>query len=257
MRHFLLATLLLLASSFVLNSCDSSKKELQANIEAANKECPIDLGMVGEISSMEFDEDEDEVVMTMTISKDMPLKISALNKLKNTLKRTMMGNWAKSESGIELMKEIAKADSKITLVMQTEDTNENIRIKVSKDEVKDLAEGKIDPISPRDLLEIFVTSTNAQCPMQIDEFTILSMVSLEGSNFVYNYSVDENSVSIDAIEQNKAAIKANLKQALSAPDPMMKQMISVCKEANTGISYRYVGDTSGSVCIIKYSPSEL
>lgn len=161
MRHFLLATLLLLASSFVFNSCDSSKKELQANIEAANKECPIDLGIVGEISSMEFDEDEDEVVMTMTISKDMPLKISALNKLKNTLKRTMMGNWAKSESGIELMKEIAKADSKITLVMQTEDTNENIRIKVSKDEVKDLAEGKIDPISPRDLLEIFVTSTNA------------------------------------------------------------------------------------------------
>lgn len=257
MRHFLLATLLLLASSFVLNSCDSSKKELQANIETANNECPIDLGMVGEISSMEFDEDEDEVVMTMTISKDMPLKISALNKLKNTLKRTMMGNWAKSESGIELMKEIAKADSKITLVMQTEDTNENIRIKVSKDEVKDLAEGKIDPISPRDLLEIFVTSTNAQCPMQIDEFTILSMVSLEGSIFVYNYSVDENSVSIDAIEQNKAAIKANLKQALSAPDPMMKQMISVCKEANTGISYRYVGDTSGSVCIIKFSPSEL
>ena len=257
MRQFFLVTLLLLASSFVLNSCDSSKKELQANIEIANKECPIDLGMVGEISSMEFDEDEDEVVMTMTISKDMPLKISALNKLKNTLKRTMTGNWAKSESGIELMKEIAKADSKITLVMQTEDTNENIRIKVSKDEVKDLAEGKIDPISPRDLLEIFVTSTNAQCPMQIDEFTILSMVSLEGSNFVYNYSVDENLVSIDAIEQNKAAIKANLKQALSAPDPMMKQMISVCKEANTGISYRYVGDTSGSVCIIKFSPSEL
>lgn len=93
--------------------------------------------------------------------------------------------------------------------------------------------------------------------MQIDEFTILSTVSLEGNNFVYNYSVDENSVSIDAIEQNKAAIKANLKQALSAPDPMMKQMISVCKEANTGISYRYVGDTSGSVCIIKFSPSEL
>lgn len=256
MRHFLLATFLLFAS-FVFNSCDSSKKELQADIESANKECPMDLGMFGEISSMEFDEDEDEVIMTMTISKDMPLKISALNKLKNTLKRAMLGNWAKSDSGIELMKGIAKADSKITLVMQTEDTNENVKIKVTKDEVKDLAEGKIDPISPRDLLEIYVTSTNAQCPVQIDEFTILSTVSLEGSFFVYNYSINENSVSIDAIEENKVAIKANLKQALSAPDPMMKQMISVCKEANTGISYRYVGDTSGNVCIIKFNPSEL
>ena len=34
-------------------------------------------------------------------------------------------------------------------------------------------------------------------------------------------------------------------------------MISACKEANTGISYRYVGNTTGNVCVIKFSPSEL
>lgn len=244
-------------TSLFFYSCDSSKKALQAGIESANKECPMNLGMVGEISSMEFDEDEDEVIMTMTISKDMPLKISALNKLKNTLKRAMMGNWAKSATGLKLMEEIAKADSKITIVMRTENTDENIKIKISKDEVKDLAEGKIDPISPRDLLEIMVTSTNAQCPMQIDEVTILSSVSLEGTNVVYNYSLDEDVVTMDAIEQNKTSIKSNLKQALSAPDPTMKQMISACKEANTGISYRYVGNTTGNVCVIKFRPSEL
>ena len=177
-------------------SCDLSKKELRANVESVNSECPIDLGMFGEISSMEFNEDEDEVVFTMTISKDMPIKISALNKLKNTLKRAMLGSWAESEDGIKMMKEIAKADSKITIVMQTEGTNQNVKIKVSKDEVRDLADGKIDPISPRDLLEIYVTSTNAQCPMQVDELTTLSSASLEGDNFVYNYSIDESSISM-------------------------------------------------------------
>ena len=98
---------------------------------------------------------------------------------------------------------------------------------------------------------------NAQCPMQIDEVTILSSVSLEGTNVVYNYSLDEDVVTMDAIEQNKTSIKSNLKQALSAPDPTMKQMISACKEANTGISYRYVGKTTGNVCVIKFRPSEL
>lgn len=34
-------------------------------------------------------------------------------------------------------------------------------------------------------------------------------------------------------------------------------MIGVCKGANTGISYRYVGNTTGNVCVIKFSPSEL
>ena len=244
-------------TSLFFYSCDSSKKELQAGIESANKECPMNLGMVGEISSMEFDEDEDEVIMTMTISKDMPLKISALNKLKNTLKRAMMGNWAKSATGLKLMEEIAKADSKIKIVMRTENTDDKIKLKIYKGYIKNFADGYKDPISPRDLLEIMVTSTNAQCPMQIDEVTILSSVSLEGTNVVYNYSLDEDVVTMDAIEQNKTSIKSNLKQALSAPDPTMKQMISACKEANTGISYRYVGNTTGNVCVIKFRPSEL
>ena len=137
----------------------------------------------------------------------------------------MLGSWAESEDGIKMMKVIAKADSKITIVLQTEGTNQNVKIKVSKDEVRDLADGKIDPISPRDLLEIYVTSTNAQCPMQVDELTTLSSASLEGDNFVYNYSIDESSISMASIEENRESIKANLKQVLSGSDPTIKQML--------------------------------
>lgn len=89
MKHYLLATLLLL-TSFGFYSCDSSKEELKAKIEAANKECPIDLGLVGSISSYQFDEDADEVIITMTISKELPIKINVLNKLKNTLNPSLI-----------------------------------------------------------------------------------------------------------------------------------------------------------------------
>lgn len=256
MKHYLLATLLLL-TSFGFYSCDSSKEELKAKIEAANKECPIDLGLVGSISSYQFDEDADEVIITMTISKELPIKINVLNKLKNTLKRAMLGNWANSPSGRQLMKEIAKADSKLTFIMQLEEGNENLKIRLTKDEIKDLADGKIDPISPREVLEINVTSTNAQCPMQVDEYTTLSSAALEGNYFVFNYSIDENMVPIESIEQNEAAVKATLQEAIASPDPMMKQMIKVCKNANTGLKYRYVGDISGSACVITFEPSEL
>ena len=246
MKKLIFATFLMLAF-ITFYSCDSSKKKLQSGIETANKECPIDLGMIGEISSLEFDEETDEVIMTMTISKELPLNI----------KRSMLGAWAKSESGMMLMKEIAKADSKFTMVILAEESNESLRINVSKNEIKDLAEGKVDPISPRDMLEIMITSTNAQCPMQIENGIIMSSVSLEGHNFVYNYSVDENLVSIEALKQNKSAVKANIKQILSSDDMMVKQMVKICKEANTGIVYRYIGDVSGDVCIIKFSSSEL
>lgn len=85
MKKLVFATYLLLVS-FALISCNSSKKDLKLEIEEVNDECPLDLGLVGEISSVDYDEKTDEVVMTMTINKDLPLKLSALKQLKNTMK---------------------------------------------------------------------------------------------------------------------------------------------------------------------------
>lgn len=131
MKKLVFATYLLLVS-FALISCNSSKKDLKLEIEEVNDECPLDLGLVGEISSVDYDEKTDEVVMTMTINKDLPLKLSALKQLKNTMKRSVLGNWAKSESSLVLIEKIADADAKFTIVMQTADTNESLKIKISK-----------------------------------------------------------------------------------------------------------------------------
>lgn len=101
-----------------------------------------------------------------------------------------------------------------------------------------------------------VVSTNAQCPIQIDKVMTLSSVSLEKDNFVYNYSLDENTVSVESIEGNKDVLKANIKKLLLSGDPMMQELIRTCKEANVSILYRYIGDISGDVCIVKISSEE-
>lgn len=256
MKKLVFATYLLLVS-FALISCNSSKKDLKLEIEEVNDECPLDLGLVGEISSVDYDEKTDEVVMTMTINKDLPLKLSALKQLKNTMKRSVLGNWAKSESSLVLIEKIADADAKFTIVMQTADTNESLKIKISKKEVKDIAAGNIDSITPREMVDIMIASTNAQCPMQIDEVTVLSSVTLENNSFVYNCSWDENSVSIEEIDANKDVLKTNIKQLLLSEDPMTQELIKICKDANVCILYRYIGDTSGDVCLVKFSPEEL
>ncbi|WP_289202241.1 hypothetical protein, partial [Xylanibacter rodentium] len=176
--------------------------------------------------------------------------------LKNTMKRTVLGNMAKSESNMTLMEKIASADAEFTIVMQTAETNESLKIRISKEEVKDISAGNIDPITPREMLEIMVVSTNAQCPIQIDKVMTLSSVSLEKDNFVYNYSLDENTVSVESIEGNKDVLKANIKKLLLSGDPMMQELIRTCKEANVSILYRYIGDISGDVCIVKISSEE-
>lgn len=256
MRNIVYVACVMLAL-ITLSACGSSKEQLKADVEAANKECPLDLGMVGEMTSIEYDAEADEVVMTMTMNKDLPMKISALNSLKSTIKRAAMAQWVKDESVMDMMKEIASADSKVAIVMRSADGSESIKINVSRDEVKDLADGEVDPISPRDMLEIMVVTTNAQCPMTIDEVTVLSSVSIEGNNFVYNYSIDENYVSVADVEQNKAVLRASIKEKLSNPDQLIQKVVETCKNANAGLSYRYVGDISGDVSVINFSPSEL
>jgi len=154
------------------------------------------------------------------------------------------------------MEKIASADAEFTIVMQTAETNESLKIRISKEEVKDISAGNIDPITPREMLEIMVVSTNAQCPIQIDKVMTLSSVSLEKDNFVYNYSLDENTVSVESIEGNKDVLKANIKKLLLSGDPMMQELIRTCKEANVSILYRYIGDISGDVCIVKISSEE-
>ena len=37
----------------------------------------------------------------------------------------------------------------------------------------------------------------------------------------------------------------------------MAMFLKICKDADKGIAYRYIGDTSGDACIIKISVSEL
>lgn len=111
--------------------------------------------------------------------------------------------------------------------------------------------------SSKEQLKADVEAANKECPMTIDEVTVLSSVSMEGNNFVYNYSIDENYVSVADVEQNKAVLRASIKERLSNPDQLIQKVIEVCKNANAGLSYRYVGDVSGDVSVINFSPSEL
>lgn len=167
-----------------------------------------------------------------------------------------MGGFANSDESMALIREIAKADSKLTIVMR-DAAKESMKLKLSKSEVKDLADGNVDEITPRELLEITIVSANVQCPMQVDEATVLTSASLEGNNVVYEYSLNEEYVSIESVAENELSVKAQIKQNMRGNDPSIANLKKQCKAANAGILYRYVGNITGQVFNITFSPSEL
>ena len=256
MKKNVFATLLLLVS-VVFVSCSSAKKDLRAEVEAANKECPISAGIIGNLSSYEYDEANDEVIMKVSLSENLPLKLSVLSQLKPLIKKSALSNFTKADDVIRLMKDIAKADAKLTIVYQAAGSSENLKVELSKQDVQNVAEGKIEQLTPKESVEITLVATNAQCPMQVDEVTELTSVSLDGNTFVYHYLVDEDQVSMEELEAAKETLRESIKATLTSQDPTLHYFVDACREGNVSIQYHYVGNCTGEESVIEFSPSEL
>lgn len=256
MRKLLLVALTLFVSLFFI-SCDNSKDELRKQVEQMNRQCPIDLGIVGKASSIELNEAEDEVIYTITLGNRLPMKISALNQMKSALKRSIISNYAQDETMVAFAKAISKADAKLSYVYESGETNESTKITLSSDELKDIADGHITPISSLEQLQIEIMSTNAQCPMQIDQVTLMTSVTLEGKRFVYNYSIDERYISLEQLEAQESVIKSNIKTYFISNDPSIKRLVKLLKDTNSSVEYRYVGNITGTVYCISIPAAEI
>ena len=257
MKKILVAAFLALVS-FAFVACDNAKKRLQTEIENVNEtSCPMDMGMVGELTSVEYDPDENEVTMTVTFSANLPIKPSSLSGMKNTVKRVMFTGWMNNSDVTKTFKDIADAKASLCVVMQKAVGEDELRINVSESEIKDLVDGNIDQVSSREMLELMASITNVQCPLRIDEATVLSTVSVEGDNFVYNYSVDESVVNMDLLQANLYKVEGEVRQKMLSNDPTVTSIVALAKENDAVFVHRYTGDQTGQTCQFKIKASEL
>ena len=59
------------------------------------------------------------------------------------------------------------------------------------------------------------------------------------------------------IEANKDQLREFLAQTVKSKDPNIRQVTKLCKEANYGVVYRYVGEKSGKTLEFAFTPAEL
>lgn len=66
-----LLLLCLVAVSGLFASCSMEKARLQAEIEIANKECPVSLGEEGRMTAIKFDEDKNQAQFYFDMNEDV------------------------------------------------------------------------------------------------------------------------------------------------------------------------------------------
>ncbi|WP_294630256.1 hypothetical protein [uncultured Bacteroides sp.] len=248
----LLCSLLLMVS---ISSCQQSK--LKAVIAIANKECPIDMGDVGTVTSIVYD--GNNVVYTLNMNESMT-DIAVLKDNPENLKEStkiMFRNPAKDVK--EMLKLIAECNAGLQMKFVGKDSGQEVVSGLSSEEVKEILNAEADPAqSERAKLEAQIKMTNLQFPMQASEEVIIEKMELSDESVVYICKVDEDICPVSQIEANAEGVKEGIVANLSAQtDPATQAFLQSCINNDKNIVYRYIGTKSDNQYDVVVTLSEL
>jgi len=240
-RFMLLCSLSLLM--VIMTGCQEAK--LKTVIGIANKQCPIDMGEVGKITSIIYD--GNNVVYTLNMNEEITnIKILKDNpeSMKSSIKMMFQNPAADVKQMLEL---VAKCNSGLHMIFVGNKSGEQAVCELTTEELKDVLGTNADPAqSEQTKLEAQLKMANLQFPMQASEEVVVEKIQLIGESVVYICTLDEDLCPISQIEENAVEVKANIASTLaSQTDPATQIFLKTCVNNNKNIAYRYIGKESG------------
>lgn len=232
------------------------KSKLKLAIAAANKQCPMDMGASGEISSITFD--GSDVVYVLLMNESF-LNIDALKENPDAMKSAVTVMFGNPQGSIkEMLDLVVGTDSGIKFIYKGKTSGNEVECYLTTQDLKDILNGgSTAESSDKKKLEEQVKMTNVSCPMQVDEATMLNKLTIESDKVLYHYTIDESVVQMSALKENAEQMKANVKNSLNSSDPALRMFLEVCVKCDKGVGYLYKGNKSGETFEISFGVSEI
>ena len=218
----------------VMTGCQEAK--LKTVIGVANKQCPIDMGAVGTITSIIYD--GNNVVYTLNMNEEIT-NIKILKDNPESMKSSITMMFQNPAADVkEMLKLMAKCNSGLHMIFVGNKSGEQAVCELTAEELKEVINTNADPAQ--------LKMANLQFPMQASEEVIVEKIEVIGESVVYICSVDEELCPISQIEENAAEVKEGIVSTLaSQTDPATQIFIKTCVDNNKSIAYRYIGKESG------------
>ena len=237
-------TLLLVATlALSFSSCNFSQAKLRTIINELNKECPIEMGVMGSMSHATYE--NDTVTFFYQIDGTL-LNFPALKENIDEFHKNMLESYRNtdSESFLMILQTIAKSDATLKVVMSDKNSDNEIALYFDKEELSDLS--RTTQHDPEENLEAIVNTCTLQGETDMGDGMTQSQVTLDGGFISYVILCDEEVYDIDLLAENEAEIYANIIDEFQQHDPVMDKMLKDLVATNRGIRYIYRGSTSGN-----------
>lgn len=240
---------------FIMGACsteDASKLALKTIVKAQNQQCPIKIGDIMTCDSIVCHDDQQDVTIYYTV----PAQYNGIDFIENIKQQD--DQILKSNMTVEIQKDTTM--KAMYDLMESLNYKYNIMIIADNGEIiKSLSMTKeeyaheivITPQSYYPQIKNSIDATNTQCPINIDQNTILEKCEFDESNAIVNYyySIHDIEVSADQIE---TLIKPNV-LASAKSNPAMQ----IFTKANVSIKYIYNDSNDNLISEFIITPEEI
>ena len=236
----------------MLTACTADNK-LKLAIEAGNKQCPINMGLAGEVESMSYD--DGEVVFTYVLNENVG-NVQAMEENPEVMKRTMRANFANPQGQMKALMDLIKdANASLRLVFKSKNHEESAEITMTPEELKATTDDT--SLTAEDKLNAEIEVTNMQLPTKVDAATLLEKVVVEGNEVVYLYQIDESVVDMESLEANAGMMRDNVKNMLENGGEAVLHFMKRVIDTGRSLGYRYTGTESGKKVELVFTNEEL
>lgn len=244
---------------------DSKTKRLKKIVEYANQHRPKDIGMIGDMVSIKYLEETNEVQYYILVNDDL-FDIDVFEKNNQLAKQVInLGLTVQKQSPSKQSEEMDKvfeliidANAGLLYTFKSNLSGKSFDIKITTEDLKKIYDTPAisNLETNKKLLECSIALENAQCPVFIDEGISETKTYDNGNNVVCECSIDEQLIDISVVEEIKDDLKKESKSDFSQ-NPFIKTRIGLCVSLGKGFIYRFIGNISGKSVDIIFTPEEL
>ena len=229
---------------------EAAYEKLRRGAESANAQCPVSLGIMGEMSSITLD--DDLLLFSYDIDEDY-FNVATLAEDRQAMKDNMKTMLSSPQDDVkELLEQVIEANCRLKVTIHGKTTDAVASATFKADELDELLNTEV---SPQEKLATAIASTQSQLPLNVDAGMTITQLKQEGDDVVYIVKMDESMYDISMVRQNKAVVRETIMQNIRNMGPVEREFIKLVANSDANLVYRYT--TSAGHIDIKITNEEL
>ena len=258
MKRIVCNVLMLASVVVMLLSCESNvakKTLLKMEIEKIQKELPIKLGSMGDLSAVTY---EDDVVKLTYLVNETLNDVDGLRKDSTLVKENFQCMVARNNTFQKMVKEIADADASLVLNYKGKTSGKVASVTISKEEMANTDNFILTGTAAAEKLVANITRLERnRMPTDVGSGVKIVDAFWEGDNYVYLATLSKSLYTIEGLRMaDKNAMKQGVIAAL-ANEPSSRTFIEAMITLRKNVGYRYQIEGSKDHVDIMVSYSEL